>query len=720
MSKAGRSGYLSGSEPPSGRAVAAPARLIGLNAALDAMSEGFALFDDADRLVVHNRRLEELFPYLGNMQGLTFAEIAAHEMASVPQNALGEIDERQAVLAERLQRHDLADGEPFDVPLAGGGYARVRERRTREGWIVSTWTDISQHKLAERKLLEAIGGISEGFLLLDPGERVLLFNERMAQIFGRAGVSFEAGRRLPDLLRQAAQKGLFAEPINDPEHLIAFMGARLGEAEDRRFEIPLRNGDWMLVSHHRMADGNTVGIWTDVTAQKKRETELVLLRSQLEQQSEALAEFARLIARQARSDLLTGLPNRFALEERLDGVLRDGQTWRIWVGFIDIDHFKGVNDALGHAAADDLLRDVAHFLRGLLRADDMLARVGGDEFAVLLTELDESEALRIMRRINAAAHGHIFVGGGQSFSLTLSIGLVHASPGSHSVSSLLATSDTACRVAKEAGRDRVQLYDLSDPRVHVTQQRMSWAERVRLALEHDRFELHLQAIVDAERSVLGYEALLRMRDENGVYCSPAHFLPAARRLGLMGRIDLWVCRQAIAVATQLLARDRQQYVSVNIGAGTLADPAFQRNFVGMLDMTAGIEHALRVEITETEEIDDLQHTVAFLDVLRQRGLKLYLDDFGHGYNSFEALKQLPVDGIKIDWTVTRDMMDDPINEALIKAAIFISQSLGLELVAEGVEREAQLDKLRSLGAVIYQGFLFHRPEAARRALAGAG
>ncbi|MFT0860614.1 putative bifunctional diguanylate cyclase/phosphodiesterase [Ancylobacter sp. G4_0304] len=495
------------------------------------------------------------------------------------------------------------------------------------------------------------------------------------------------------------------------------MGARFGEAEERRFEIPLSNGDWMLVSHHRMADGNTVGIWTDVTAQKKREIELILLRSQLEQQSEALAEFARLIARQARADQLTGLPNRFALEERLDSVLRDGQTRRIWVGFIDIDHFKGVNDALGHAAADDLLRDVAHFLRGLLRADDMLGRVGGDEFVVILTELDETEVVRIMRRINAAAHGHSFVGGGRSFSLTLSIGLVHATPGSHSVSSLLATSDTACRVAKEAGRDRVQLYDLADPRVNVTQQRLSWAERVRLALEHDRFELHLQAIVDDSRAVLGYEALLRMRDENGAYCSPAHFLPAARRLGLMGRIDLWVCRRAAEVANRLLARGRHQYVSVNIGAGTLADPAFQSNFIGMLEMTPGIEQALRVEITETEEVDDLQQTVAFLDVLRARGLRLYLDDFGHGYNSFETLKQLPVDGIKIDWTVTRDMMDDPINEALIKAAISISQSLALELVAEGVEREAQLDKLRSLGAVIYQGFLFHRPEAARNALA---
>lgn len=565
-----------------------------------------------------------------------------------------------------------------------------------------------------------LDAMSEGFILFDAHDRILLCNHRMEEIFAGIRPAPWPGDYLPDLLRRAASAGMFAETITkDIPALIAQLCPPLEREQNYRIEVPLSSGDWLLISHHRMADESKVSIWIDVTAQKKRENELLVLRGQLEQQSEALAEFAGLISRQARADLLTELPNRFALEERLDQLLSDSETRHIWVAFIDIDHFKGVNDALGHAAADHLLREFARFLRGLLRADDMLARVGGDEFAVALTDLDESEALRIVRRINDATHGRMFFGGGRSFSFTVSIGLVHATPGTHTVSSLLAASDTACRVAKEAGRDRAQLYDLGDPRVVSTEQRLSWAERVRRALEHDRFELHLQAIVDDEPCIVGYEALIRMRDENGQYCSPGQFLPAARRLGLIGRIDEWVFRNAIAYARRLKLEGRSEYISVNIGASTLADSSFQRHLTDLLDMHAGIETGLRVEITEAEEISDIVPTTGFLSMLRTRGIRIYLDDFGHGYNSFEALKQLPVDGIKIDWTVTRDMLEDPIHEALIKAAIFISQSLGFELVAEGVERPEQFEKLHAMGVHHYQGFHFHRPEIADAALRSA-
>lgn len=716
MVKAERSDKTEAAQLSLGQQLAANDYHMELNAALEAMSDGFALFDTQDRLVVHNRRFTEFFPFLemlGDLHGLNF-----HVLASVPNGEWNRVDDPEIYVRQRLERHAAADGEPFDIPLESGGWARVRERRTPEGWIVCTWTDVSQLKEAERKLLDAIDGIREGFVLLDAGDRIVLCNHCLTRMFAEANVALEPGRRLPDVLREAMHNGFFAtDKAHDGERFIQGILDQLNQQPEIRVEIALRDGGWMLASHRRMEDGCTVGIWTDLTAQKKRETELLVMRGQLQQQTEALADFARLIARQARSDMLTGLPNRFALEERLDQMLRDGEPRNVWVGFIDLDHFKGVNDAVGHAAADELLRDVAQFLRSQLRGDDMLARLGGDEFAMLLTDLDETEVLRIARRLNTSAHSHPFIAGGRGFSLGLSIGLVRANPAHHTVSSLLAAADTACYVAKDAGRDRVQMYDLGDPKVNDTQERLSWAERIQLALELDRFVLHLQAIVDEHRNVLGYEALIRMVEENGSFCSPAKFLPAARRLGFMGRIDAWVCRRSIEYAMRLVRRGVHQYVSMNLGARTLADLAFQRNLMDMLDMNPGVEEALRVEITETDRIENIGQISAFLNELRARGIRVYLDDFGNGYNSFESLKQLPVDGIKIDWTVTRDLLHDPIDEALMKAAISIALSLGLELVAEGVEEEVQLNKLRALGVVMYQGYYFHRPQHAELALA---
>jgi diguanylate cyclase (GGDEF)-like protein len=492
------------------------------------------------------------------------------------------------------------------------------------------------------------------------------------------------------------------------------MMQQLGGTGDTRLEVPLRNGGWVLASHRRMNDGSVVGIWTDVTSQKKREAELVAIRAQLERHTDALSEFARLVARQARSDALTGLPNRFALEERLDQLLHDGPNG-VCVLYIDVDRFKVVNDTVGHAAGDEVLRGIAQTLKRQLRGDDLLARIGGDEFAVVLAEVEEEEAMRVAERLNTAVHGRSFVAEGRSFSLGLSIGLARAGTNLSSVARLLAAADTACYIAKDAGPGRIQLYDLGDLNVSHAQETLSWAERIQLALEADMFVLHLQAIVSDE-GISGYEALIRLVDERGLPRTPASFLPAARRLGYMSRIDEWVCRRTIDYAVRLAHAGSDRYVSMNFGVRTLTDPAFQRRFLELLHRSPEACRSLAVEITETDEIEDIETLSDFVDALRERGVRLFLDDFGSGYNSFDVLKRLHVDGIKIDWAVTHDLLDDPIDEALVKAAVSIAESLGLELVAEGVERQAELDRLRALGVKLYQGHYFHKPEDAEAAL----
>ncbi|MCB4769047.1 EAL domain-containing protein [Ancylobacter sp. Lp-2] len=686
-------------------------RDVDLRETLDFLSDGFALFDTDDRLVVHNDRFIELFPFLsvlGDLEGLNF-----FALASVPCGEWSRVPDPDAYVVERMRRHHRADGEPFDIPLENGGWVRVRERRTPTGGIVSTWTDISELKEVEHTLRDAIDGIGEGFILLSPDGQIVLANASMSRLFAKVGVTLRPSARFDTALEAAKRGGLFGPATTDDA--LALLTGR-PDAEPR-IEIALSTGAWLLASHRRMEDGCLAAVWTDVTAQKRREQELIDARSQVEEQAAALGEFARLVSRQARSDALTGLPNRFALEERIDQLLAEEKDQpEIWLGFIDIDHFKTVNDRVGHAAGDRLLIDFAAFLRNQLRADDLIARIGGDSFAVMLLGIDEAEAQRIATRLVAVTRGHLFPISGQSFALSLSIGLARTGGPDSSARAVLVCADTACCVAKESGRDRVQLYDTGDPKVTDTHERISWAERIRSALELDQLILELQAIVGTDGGVQGYEALIRLDDNMGGMYGPAHFLPAARRLGLMRRIDSWVCRRAVTYASRLVRRGIQRYVSVNIGARTLADPGFHKELVQLLDRYPGCEKGLRIEITETEAIHSLSEITGFLARLRQRGIRIYLDDFGNGYNSFDALKQLPVDGIKIDWRVTRDLLVDPIDEALMKAAISIAHSLDLELVAEGVENDTQLRKLRELGVAKYQGYYFHRPQPAEAAL----
>lgn len=682
-----------------------------LDAALESMSDAFALFDAEDHLILHNGRFIEFFPFLaslGDLRGLTF-----ETMVRVPNGEWARVEDPERYVDERLTRHYAADGRPFDIGLENGGWVRVRERRTPDGGIVSTWTDISELKVAERHLLDTIDNIGEGFVLLDEAGTVRRCNQRFRDMLVDAGTQ-PAGIAFGELLRQAALEGRFAEAGEDPEGFAARMARELDGAGERRLEVALRNGGWVLVNHRRMNDGSAVGIWTDLTTQKKREAELVAIRAQLERHTDALSEFARLVARQARSDALTGLPNRFAMEERLDQLLHDGPN-DVCVLYIDVDRFKLVNDTVGHAAGDEVLRGVAQTLKRQLRGDDMLARIGGDEFAVVLAEVEEEEAIRVAERLSTCVRGRSFVADGRSFGLTLSIGVARASANLPTVARLLAASDTACYVAKDAGGGRIQLYDLGDLNVSHAHETLSWAERIQLALDADMFSLYLQAIVSDE-GISGYEALIRLVDERGVARTPASFLPAARRLGYMGRIDDWVCQRTIEYAIRLANAGSSRYVSMNFGVRTLTDPAFQRRFLDILDRTPEACRTLAVEITETEEVEDIEALSSFVDVLRSRGVRLFLDDFGSGYNSFDVLKRLRVDGIKIDWAVTHDLLDDPIDEALVKAAVSIADSLGLELVAEGVERDAELDRLRALGVKLYQGHYFHKPEDAEAAL----
>jgi diguanylate cyclase (GGDEF)-like protein len=687
-----------------------------LQSALESQPNAFALFDAEDRMITYNKRYVEMFPFLaalGDLRGKAFLDmitIQSGERSWVPNPTI--------YLDERMARHRNANGTAFDTPMrATGGWVRVRETRTADGGIVSTWDDISELKTLEQRLLGAVSNLVTGFILLDKDHRIVICNEPFREMHPISAHLLKPGAPFEDFLRHGAANRQFPEAQDQIETFVSNMLSTFRAQDPYRAEHVNGADRWALVCNRGTADGGGVGIWTDLTAQKLREGELRGAQQRLEQQRLELTNLATALAVQAHTDRLTGLPNRSAFEEHLlsasDEVKRDERSH--FLLFLDLDQFKIVNDACGHSAGDRLLCEASGLIRSHVRVQDFLARLGGDEFAIVLRDTPETEAISIAEKLCHVVQNYRFSIEGKIFAVGLSIGMA---PITTDLTIVMAQADAACYVAKDAGGGRLHAFRHNDQELTRSRELFSWAPRIRNALRDDRFQLWLQQIVDHNGTIRGHEALVRMTAEDGSVLFPGAFLPAAKRFNMMIKIDQWVCSAIVRLlSTDTAAVDiTHPYISVNLSAKSVSDPVFRDWLITTIDHVDSVSGRLRIEITET---DELQWTVAvaeFFDQLRRRGIKLYLDDFGSGYNSFEMIKKLPVDGLKIDWTVTRDILDDAVDLALVKASVSIAASLHLELIAEGVENETIFGALRKLGVHSFQGYLFHRGEPFEAAL----
>jgi diguanylate cyclase (GGDEF)-like protein/PAS domain S-box-containing protein len=431
----------------------------------------------------------------------------------------------------------------------------------------------------------------------------------------------------------------------------------------------------------------------------------------------ATLNFTEKLAFQARHDALTELPNRRALEEYLGTRLRESAETppTRFLMFIDLDHFKVINDTCGHTAGDRLLREVANLLRALLRPEDFIARLGGDEFAVVVCDVGEAVTERICEKLLSAVDKFRFTHEGRVFAAGLSIGLVALDDAQREVSDVLAQADMACYAAKNTGRGRLYRYRPDDSRIVQARRTMDWSQRIRRGIEENRFRVYLQQVVDAGGRPEGYESLIRFEDEAGRIISPADFLPAAKRLGLMTSIDRWVCQSVFDLLSNVVLP--HGYISVNLVPSSISDPQFVSWLLTELRRRPTLAGRLRFEITETEQLQVTEAELELFRALRELGFGIFLDDFGSGYNSFELLKRLPVDGIKLDGGVVRDYLTDPVDQALVQAAVSIARNMDLKLVAEGIENQLILDALKAIGIRHFQGYLFHRPDAFERQLA---
>jgi diguanylate cyclase (GGDEF)-like protein/PAS domain S-box-containing protein len=422
---------------------------------------------------------------------------------------------------------------------------------------------------------------------------------------------------------------------------------------------------------------------------------------------------ARQLRYQATHDPLTDLFNRREFEQALiQSISRIGRyTENAVLLYMDLDNFKVVNDTCGHAAGDELLKEIAAILKGRLRDSDILARLGGDEFGAVLVQCDLDAATGIADEIRDAVHGHRYYWGNQSFTIGVSIGMVPLE-GDTDMSEALRHADAACYVAKEHGRNRSHIYKADDEHLIQRHGEMEWVQKLGDAFEENRFELYCQPIVPITENrdePPHHELLIRMRSQSGELEPPAVFLGVAERYNLMPTIDRWVIRTAFMNFKNLPERVINGGININISGQTIGDSLFQQFVFDQLDRYLIPPEAICFEITETETIGRFDSAIKFITELRKRGCRFGLDDFGTGVSTFSYLRTLPLDYLKIDGSFIKGIERDEVMQAIVESINHVGHVLELRTVAEFVENEHVLDMLKDMGVDYAQGYALSKP-----------
>jgi diguanylate cyclase (GGDEF)-like protein/PAS domain S-box-containing protein len=566
-----------------------------------------------------------------------------------------------------------------------------------------TWDITEPRRLAgelaeqHEMLLVTLRSIGDGVITTDANGEVVFLNPVAERLTGWT-VAEAWGRPLADVFRIYNEDT--REPVDNPVALCLAEGRVIGLANHTL--LISRHGEEFGIEDSaapiRNAQGDTLGVvlvFHDVTAQRRLTGEM---------------------SYRASHDMLTGLLNRPEFEVRLRFVLHKAHAdlSQNALLFVDLDQFKQVNDACGHAGGDELLQQVARLLGEVVRASDTLARMGGDEFAVILDHCSIEQAQRLAQRICDRMEEFRFSFEHRRFQIGASVGLVPLDRRWPTTAAVLQAADAACYRAKELGRNRVHLWSENDRRPGFAPGETQWASRLARALEEDRFVLFAQRIEPLSESARGgglrAEVLLRLLDSDGALALPGAFLPAAERFRMAGRIDRWVLRQAVGWIEATSDRLRIDRLGVNLSGQSLADRSFHAWVVELLARAGRkTSRILCLELSEAAAIANLSDTVALAEQVRAAGALVAVDDFGSAAVSFGYLRTLPGDVLKIDGQFARNLVGDPLDEAAVRCFVDVATAAGLQTVAECVERADVLHKLRLMGVDFAQGFAVHRP-----------
>ena len=616
-----------------------------------------------------------------------------------------------ARLRQHVERHANGDTEWFDsehrIRDGDGGWRWVRARgrvveRDAAGALVrlaGTTRDVHALRAAEREArvaVEVFRNMNEAVSVVDPEFRFVAVNAAFERVTGWA--ASEALGQPSSVLDSSQHNAEFYQRIRG---ILAHAGHWSGEMWQRRKDGSEFLG-WIELSEVTDANGlrtHFVAVVDDITQKKRAEQELRHLASY---------------------DTLTGLPNRSLLSERLSRAIirarRQGS--RVAVLFIDLDHFKEINDSLGHAAGDRMLKAAAARLQASVGPTDTVARLGGDEFTVVVEDLpDGAAALALARTILSGFATALEVDERHHVAITPSIGISLYPDHAMVPTDLLKYADTAMYQAKARGRNTVEVYN--EAMDAEARRRATLLAALRRALAQDEFRLVFQPRLSLRNDrVVGVEALLRWRSAELGEIGPAQFIPLAEESGLILGIGEWVLREACRTLRGWHDEGMADLsCSINVSVLQLLRAPLADQVASILAETGVPPGRIELEVTETMVMQNAEQALAVLHDLRRVGVRVAIDDFGTGYSSLVYLKRLPIDTIKIDKEFIGDLTDDPDDKAITATVITMAHSLGLHVVAEGVETDAQLGYLRGQGCDEIQGYWLSPPLEPARALA---
>ncbi|MBH1430533.1 EAL domain-containing protein [Stenotrophomonas maltophilia] len=618
-----------------------------------------------------------------------------HEQGAVPApdrdrylQQLRDLDHRLQVLAQAFSQALLRMATLVRVAtLVVGGLSVLAISLMAVLLARRVGKDLTEH---ESRFRAAFYQANVGMLKLDADGKVIEANQAMADILDyRRDVLLQMS--LHDLLMEG-------ELVFDGVGRIDWdRQLRPSELRFRRRDGSLVWGRWSGTGVHSSGGLSVFAIIEDVS------------------QNHALA---REIEHHASHDPLTGLINRREIERLLERALlqvrSEGGTHSLC--YINLDHFKLVNDSFGHAAGDQMLRSFAEYLVAAVRDGDWVGRLGADEFAVFLAHAGQDEAKRVLQRVirNLGQATFPIIEG--SPQLSCSIGVVEVGADAPDVNWLMSAADSACYAAKQAGRNRVHCFNENRMALEERRQEAERLQGVNLAMAENRMLLYAQRIARVgDPSYLHYEVLVRMRGTDGSLHLPGQFMPAVERYGMAVALDRHVLGLLFRPLQVCPAHVRQLGLcNVNVSAQSIAEPGFLAFVCDLLERNRALASKLCFEITETAAISNLSQARAFIDAVKARGCRMALDDFGSGLSSFGYLRQLPADILKIDGAFVRDMDTDPVSHATVRAISELGRELQMEVVAEWVETAEVAGALTRLGVQGLQGYAIERPQPLER------
>ena len=664
------------------------AHAVRLEAAVANMAEGLCMFDSARRLVISNQQYADIYglPPELVIRGTPHAEIVAYRLAHgmEPFEPGNDFQKRHEVLIKEMKPASEI------VQLRNGRIIRIAHQSLPIGGWVATHLDITEQKLREQQLMEqnirfdaAINNMPQGLCLFDKDRRLVVSNRLYATMYRITPEEIVPGMLLEEIVALRLARG------NEPKTGGGgYLQRRIDLVENRRDDgdvVELRDGRVIAIMHHPIADGGWVSTHQDITEQQRNQERIQYL---------------------ARHDALTDLANRTLFQEHVEQLQpRIARGERVAVLAIDLDHFKNVNDTLGHGAGDALLKQVAARLTRCCRDTDLVARLGGDEFALLQVAINQPESASTLARRIVTSIAEPFELQDHQFVIGASIGIAVAPNDGKDAETLMKCADLALYRSKAEGRNTFHFYENG---MDAAQQRRRTIEAgLRRALTRNEFALAFHPLINvAEHKIRGFEALLRWNPPGQDTVSPVDFIPVAEETGLIMQIGEWVLREACATAATW--SDGLE-VSVNLSPIQFKNRGLVEQVQAALTDAKLAPHRLDLEITESVLLIDSKLTLVTLHRLRDLGVKLSMDDFGTGYSSLSYLRSFPFDKIKIDRSFVRDSSNNGDAKAIVNAVIGLGKSLGMTTTAEGVETEAQFDMLRQQGCTEAQGFLFCKP-----------